>query len=156
MIRNRAGAPRRAWSRGRRLSGRLGAGIVGGAVILAAGTGLMLHVRRRMLREVRQAREVAGAARSVLLRPLPARIDGLATGATLRAAARAVRGRGPARLIIAVPVGAREAVAALAEEADRVVCPAQPEPFIAIGLHYEDFGQVDDEEVLALLQRMRG
>ena len=82
--------------------------------------------------------------------------DGLATGATMRAAARAVRGREPARLIIAVPVGAREAVAALAEDADRVVCPAQPEPFIAIGLHYEDFGQVEDEEVLALLQRMRG
>lgn len=82
--------------------------------------------------------------------------DGLATGATMRAAARAVRARGPARLIIAVPVGAREAVAALAEDADRVVCPAQPEPFIAIGLHYEDFAQVDDEEVLALLQRMRG
>jgi len=82
--------------------------------------------------------------------------DGLATGATMRAAARAVRARGPARLIVAVPVGAREAVAALAEDADRVVCPAQPEPFIAIGLHYEDFGQVDDQEVLALLQRMRG
>ncbi len=82
--------------------------------------------------------------------------DGLATGATMRAAARAVRARGPARLIIAVPVGAREAVAALAEDADRVVCPAQPEPFIAIGLHYEDFDQVGDEEVLALLERMRG
>lgn len=82
--------------------------------------------------------------------------DGLATGATMRAAARAVRARGPARLIIAVPVGAREAVAALAEDADRVVCPAQPEPFIAIGLHYADFDQVGDEEVLALLQQMRG
>jgi putative phosphoribosyl transferase len=82
--------------------------------------------------------------------------DGLATGATMRAAARAVRARSPARLIIAVPVGSREAVAALEEDADRVVCPEQPEPFIAIGLHYADFGQVDDAEVLDLLRRMRG
>lgn len=82
--------------------------------------------------------------------------DGLATGATMRAAARAVRARSPARLIIAVPVGSREAVAALEEDADRVVCPSQPEPFVAIGLHYADFGQVEDGEVLDLLQRMRG
>ena len=81
--------------------------------------------------------------------------DGLATGATMRAAARAVRARGPARLVVAVPVGAVEAVAALASEADEVVCPALPEPFIAIGLHYGDFSQVEDTEVLDLLQDRR-
>jgi len=81
--------------------------------------------------------------------------DGLATGATMRAAARAVRARAPSRLVIAVPVGSEEAVAALSREADEVVCPARPEPFIAIGLHYADFGQVDDAEVLDILQEHR-
>ncbi|MFF9037113.1 PP2C family protein-serine/threonine phosphatase [Streptomyces sp. NPDC014892] len=107
MIRNRAGAPRRAWSRGRRLSGRLGAGIVGGAVVLAAGTGLMLHVRRRMLREVRQARAVAGAVRSVLLRPLPARIDGLATAAAQLSADRGATVGGDLYEVIATEHGVR-------------------------------------------------
>jgi putative phosphoribosyl transferase len=82
--------------------------------------------------------------------------DGLATGATMRAAARAVRARKPGRLVIAVPVGSAEAVADLRKDADAVVCPAEPEPFIAIGLHYADFEQVEDEEVLALLNRARG
>jgi len=81
--------------------------------------------------------------------------DGLATGATMRAAARAVRARRPARLVIAVPVGAADACAALAEEADEVVCPSKPDPFIAIGLHYEDFGQVPDAQVVELLRRAR-
>ncbi|MDX3640850.1 PP2C family protein-serine/threonine phosphatase [Streptomyces sp. MB09-02B] len=107
MIRNRAGAPRRAWSRGRRLSGRFGAGIVGGAVVLAAGTGLMLHVRRRMLREVRQAREVAGVAQSVLLRPLPARIDGLATAVAQLSADRGATVGGDLYEVIATEHGVR-------------------------------------------------
>ena len=78
MIRIRAGVPRRAPYRERGLSGRrsarralIGARTAGGAVFFAVGTGLLLHVRQMMLREVRQAREVAGAAQSVLLRPLP-------------------------------------------------------------------------------------
>jgi predicted phosphoribosyltransferase len=79
--------------------------------------------------------------------------DGLATGATMRAAIRSLRSRNPTRLVIAVPVGARETCASLAKEADEIVCPVQPEPFIAIGLHYDNFDQVDDAEVLALLQR---
>jgi putative phosphoribosyl transferase len=79
--------------------------------------------------------------------------DGLATGATMRAAARAVRARGPARLVIAVPVGSAETCAALAGEADEIVCPARPEPFYAIGQYYVDFEQVDDAEVVALLRR---
>jgi predicted phosphoribosyltransferase len=81
--------------------------------------------------------------------------DGLATGATMRAAARAIRARRPARLVIAVPVGAADACAVLAEEADEVVCPSKPYPFLAIGLHYEDFGQVPDAQVVELLRRAR-
>ncbi|HWB42739.1 MAG TPA: phosphoribosyltransferase family protein [Gemmatimonadales bacterium] len=81
--------------------------------------------------------------------------DGLATGATMRAAARAVRTRRPGRLVVAVPVGAAETCAVLAEEADEVVCPSKPSPFIAIGLHYEDFTQVPDSQVVELLRRAR-
>lgn len=77
--------------------------------------------------------------------------DGLATGATMRAAARSVRAARPSRLVIAVPVGAPETCAALASEADEVICLAQPWPFHAVGLHYADFGQTSDEEVERLL-----
>lgn len=79
--------------------------------------------------------------------------DGLATGATMRAAARSLRKRVPGRLVVAVPVGSREACMALREDADEVICLAQPEPFYAIGLHYQSFEQVDDAEVIALLQQ---
>ncbi|HET9464238.1 MAG TPA: phosphoribosyltransferase family protein [Gemmatimonadales bacterium] len=79
--------------------------------------------------------------------------DGLATGATMRAAARSLRKRAPGRLVVAVPVGSREACMALREDADEVICLAQPEPFYAIGLHYQSFEQVDDAEVIALLQQ---
>lgn len=77
--------------------------------------------------------------------------DGLATGTTVRAAIKALRRRKPARLVLAVPVGPADTVAALSQEADEVVCLVQPEPFHAIGLHYADFHQVPDEEVLAAL-----
>ena len=65
--------------------------------------------------------------------------DGLATGATMRAAARSLRKREPGRLVVAVPVGSGQACAAIREDADEVVCLAQPDPFCAIGLHYERF-----------------
>jgi predicted phosphoribosyltransferase len=79
--------------------------------------------------------------------------DGLATGATMRAAARSLRKREPGRLVVAVPVGSREACAALREDADEVVCLAQPDPFYAIGLHYQRFEQVEDAEVMSLLEQ---
>jgi predicted phosphoribosyltransferase len=81
--------------------------------------------------------------------------DGLATGATMRAAARAIRARGPAHLVIAVPVGAPDSCAAMRGEADEVVCLAQPDPFWAVGAHYADFGQTTDEEVERLLSARR-
>jgi erythromycin esterase-like protein/predicted phosphoribosyltransferase len=79
--------------------------------------------------------------------------DGLATGATMEAAVVALRERKPAELIVAVPVGARDACTRLARLADTVVCPRQPEPFQAVGLWYDDFGQTSDEEVNLLLTR---
>jgi putative phosphoribosyl transferase len=77
--------------------------------------------------------------------------DGIATGTTVRAALLALRRRHPARVILAVPVAPPDTVAALRAEADDVVCLAQPVPFEAIGLHYRDFHQLEDEEVIAAL-----
>ena len=77
--------------------------------------------------------------------------DGIATGTTMRAALRAVRRRGPAHLVLAVPVAPRDTMRRLRGEVDDLVCLAQPEPFRAVGLHYDDFHQVEDDEVLAAL-----
>lgn len=79
--------------------------------------------------------------------------DGLATGASMRAAAAAVRSQNPAELIIAVPVAAPETCRAMEAEADAVVCARTPEPFRAVGMWYTSFGQTTDEEVKALLER---
>jgi len=78
--------------------------------------------------------------------------DGLATGATMRAAARSVRSRHPHRLVGTVPVGSREACTALEEEVDEVVCPYRPEPFFAVGVYYERFEPTGDDEVQRILQ----
>jgi putative phosphoribosyl transferase len=77
--------------------------------------------------------------------------DGLATGSTMRAAVLAIRRLRPARVIVAVPVGARETCEALREVADEVVCALTPDPFSAVGLWYVDFSQTTDEEVRHLL-----
>lgn len=77
--------------------------------------------------------------------------DGLATGATVRAAVTAVRLHAPAAVVVAVPVGAADSCAVLAREADELVCLHTPEPFGAVGTHYADFRQTSDDEVRALL-----
>jgi predicted phosphoribosyltransferase len=78
--------------------------------------------------------------------------DGLATGSTMMAAVKAVRQRNPARVIVAVPVGASETCDALSTVADEVVCVRTPEPFSAVGQWYLDFDQISDEEVRQLLR----
>jgi predicted phosphoribosyltransferase len=82
--------------------------------------------------------------------------DGVATGASTRAALRAVRRRGPARTVLAVPVASPETLRTLAAEADDVVCLETPEDFRAVGQFYEDFEQTADEQVIDLLDRARG
>jgi predicted phosphoribosyltransferase len=77
--------------------------------------------------------------------------DGLATGSTMRAAVKAVRQRRPSRVVIAVPVGARDTCDELSAIADEVVCVRTPEPFSAVGQWYVDFDQTTDEEVRHLL-----
>ncbi|HEY2384430.1 MAG TPA: phosphoribosyltransferase [Terriglobia bacterium] len=78
--------------------------------------------------------------------------DGLATGASMRAAVAALRLQDPARIIVAVPVAAAETYAVIKGEADEVVCAATPEPFYSVGRWYEDFGQTTDAEVKELLR----
>lgn len=78
--------------------------------------------------------------------------DGIATGTSMRAALGALRQREPARVLLAVPVAAREALAELRTLVDEVVCLATPEPFTAVGCHYREFRQVGDDEVLALIR----
>lgn len=79
--------------------------------------------------------------------------DGLATGATMLAAVEALRSRSPARIVVAVPTAPRQTCEALADVADDVICLRQPDPFYAVGLSYEDFAEVSDDEVRRLLAR---
>jgi len=105
-----------------------------------------LERRERAYRDGRPAPEVRG--RTAILVD-----DGLATGSSMRAAVQALRLQGPARIVVAVPVGAPETCAALGEVADEAVCAEEPEHFAAVGLWYEDFTQTSDEEVRDLLTR---
>jgi putative phosphoribosyl transferase len=77
--------------------------------------------------------------------------DGLATGATMRAAVAALRSQQPARIVVAVPVAPAQTIAVLRREVDEVICLETPEPFMAIGQWYRDFTQVSDSEVKILL-----
>lgn len=81
--------------------------------------------------------------------------DGIATGASMRAALLAVRRAGPAALVMAVPVGPPDTLDALAGEVDALVCPLRPASFYAIGMYYRDFHQMDDAEVVACLEAAR-
>ena len=81
--------------------------------------------------------------------------DGIATGATMKAALRAVRARGPNRVALAVPVAPADTIRDLAGECDKVICLVCPEPFGAVGLHYAHFGATTDEEVVNLLAKAR-
>lgn len=104
----------------------------------------LIRERRARYRPGRPATALAG--RTVIVVD-----DGLATGATMVAALKAVRAQEPARLVCAVPVAAPDSLARVSALADEVVCLATPRPFHAVGSHYLDFDSVADEEVIALL-----
>jgi predicted phosphoribosyltransferase len=106
----------------------------------------VLAERERAYRGDRPPIDVAGA--TVILVD-----DGLATGASMRAAAAAIRRLRPDHLVVAVPVAAAETCQAMEHEADEVVCGLTPSAFHAVGLWYEDFSQVSDDEVADLLAR---
>lgn len=103
-----------------------------------------LERRDRLYRGSRPPQELAG--RIVILVD-----DGLATGSTMRAAVSAVRQRRPARIVVAVPVGASSTLKEMEKEADEVVAVLSPEPFEGVGRWYDDFSQTNDDEVRCLL-----
>jgi putative phosphoribosyl transferase len=123
---------------------------------LGIGRDALQRVAARELREL-QRREAAYrgsreppelAGKTVILVD-----DGLATGATMKAAAQAVREHGPARIVVAVPVASAQTCDELRHEVDEIVCLLTPEPFHAVGLWYEDFSPTSDDEVQELLAR---
>jgi predicted phosphoribosyltransferase len=105
-----------------------------------------LQRRERLYRGDRPLPRIEG--RTVLLVD-----DGIATGATMRAAIRALRAQRPARIVVAVPTAAASTCAELRGEVDELVCLTSPEPFVAIGLHYAGFPQLSDDTVRENLQR---
>lgn len=79
--------------------------------------------------------------------------DGIATGGTVRAALRGLNASHPKRLVLAVPVSAHDTATELASECDELICLLIPEPFYAVGIHYMDFEQTSDREVIDMLAR---
>lgn len=109
---------------------------------------------KRELAEIARRRDVYLRGRARV--PLEGRTiivvdDGIATGASVRVALKALRRKRPKALILAVPVAPLETVEALSSEVDEVVCLRTPDPFLAIGVHYGDFHQMSDDEVISLL-----
>lgn len=111
---------------------------------VAAREGAEVARREQAYRAERPALDVAG--RTVVVVD-----DGVATGSTMRAAVAALRVQHAGRIVVAVPVGARETCQELAGQADELVCPNMPASFHAVGQFYDDFTQTTDEEIRALL-----
>jgi putative phosphoribosyl transferase len=142
----------------------MGAIASGGVLVLDDGVLRWLgiseeQIQKTLARELDELRRREAAYRDG--RPLPDLKgktvilvdDGLATGASMQAAARAVRRYDPARIVIAVPVASRATCDQFRDDVDEVVCAVTPEPFYAVGSWYEDFSQTTDEEVRELLER---
>lgn len=142
----------------------MGALATGGGIVLNPRVVEDLAIPRAVIERVAAAEARELARREHLYRdgrPAPAVADrtvilvddGLATGATMRAAAVALRGQHPARLVVAVPVAAAETCAAFRAEVAETVCALTPEPFYAVGLWYADFSPTSDAEVRDLLRQ---
>jgi putative phosphoribosyl transferase len=116
--------------------------------------GVIAREREELDRQVRRFRD-GSEPLQVRGRTVIVVDDGLATGMTELAAVRALRERGAARIVVAVPVGSREAVRMLEEEADEVICHKIPRELLGVGRWYEDFDAVSDEQVLELLDAYR-
>jgi len=123
---------------------------------LGISSSVIEQVTLREQREIERREQLYRAGRPAL--PIKGRIvilvdDGLATGASMLAAAQAVQAQQPKRVIVAVPVASHDACEEFRQHVDDVVCAHTPEPFYAVGAWYEDFSQTSDAEVQTLLQQ---
>jgi len=112
------------------------------------------RLAEKQLKEIKRRRAIYLASRAST--PLEGRTaiivdDGIATGATVRAALKAIRRQKPLRLVLAVPVAPADTLSELRSDVDEIVCLSMPPVFYAIGAHYADFSQVPDDEVVRLL-----
>jgi putative phosphoribosyl transferase len=144
----------------------MGAIASGGVRVLNESVARLLHISDAAIEEVARAEQQELQRRERLYRDArpPPEVrdrtvlvvdDGLATGSTMLAAIRALRVQQPMRIVAAAPIASPETCTELRGEADDVVCARTPEPFVAVGLWYEDFDQTTDEEVRELLERAR-
>jgi putative phosphoribosyl transferase len=144
----------------------LGAVAEGGATYLSAEIVALAKISRDDLAQLIERKQAEVQRRTQLLRAsrLPPEIagrvvilvdDGIATGGTIRAVARALRTHHPRRLVLAAPIAAADTAQALAEEVDDIVCLETPTALHAVGAWYEDFRQVPDAEVVAILEASR-
>ena len=78
--------------------------------------------------------------------------DGIATGSTVRTALRAIARTGAGKIVLAVPVAPEDALEELRKEVDEIICLSTPSPFLAVGAHYAEFGQLADADVISLLE----
>ena len=142
----------------------MGAIASGGVSVINREVVEMYHIPQSVIAEVVAAEQHELARREHLYRgdrPPPAVAgqtvilvdDGLATGSSMRAALAALHTQSPAWLVVAVPVAAQPVCQALSGEANEVVCVLTPDPFYAVGLWYENFSQISDDDVRRLLQQ---
>jgi len=105
-----------------------------------------LHRREKMYRNNGSSPQIAGHQLIVV-------DDGLATGATMKAAVKAIKSRNPKKIIVAIPVGAPQTCREIQQEVDELVCLMSPEPFSAVGNWFDNFDQTTDQEVRELLEK---
>ena len=114
------------------------------------------YIAKERIRQTREAREREARFNGARIGDVRGKTvvvvdDGIATGATAIAALRSLKARGAGRVVLAVPVGPPDTIRRLRQEADEVICLCEDPSFFAVGQFYEEFGQVDDDEVAALL-----
>ncbi len=142
----------------------MGAIASGGAWVLNDGVIESLGIAGRLIQEVADREQVELKRRELAYRGDRPAVevhgrtvilvdDGIATGSTMRAAVAALKRLGPARLVVAVPTASSDACVAIEPEVDELVCLVEPNPFYAVGVWYDNFSQVDDQEVRDILDR---